>query len=618
MLKIFKGIYTVFRWIREFTITIVFLLFAMAFFAFVSFLNNSESKTGLPSDFYKGALRLDLAGYLADNHDEYSQLRRLMKSELGRAESEKHSVFDVVRAIRKAQEDPHITGIVLSLADFEGGDLASLRFVADALNDFKQHKPLIAVGDSYSQAQYYLASTANEIWLNKAGSVDLQGMAQRTLYYKSLFDKIDAVPHVFRVGTYKAAVEPFLRDEMSPEAKTNVTRWLNLIWQDYTDFVGKNREITQDKVFPAFNDYLAAYQKVQGNEAEYALQNKLVTHIATAAEMRVMLQEKFGKNKEGHYSFVSYQDYADTLTDRFHLDTEHKIAVINVEGAIVSGESDEQSAGSISIVKQINATRRDKSVKGILLRVNSPGGSAVASELIRQELETAQKQGLPVVVSMGGMAASGGYWISATADKIIASPATITGSIGIFGLALTFEKTAKNLGVSQDGVATSPLAELSAFKTLTTEQSQFLQSSVEYGYQRFIQLVANGRKLAKNDVEKVAQGQVWLGSEAYHYGLVDELGDFDVAYRVLSDLINERRKANNQEEVAFFPAQWFIEEETSFWSSLMRDMKLQLAFQLKSWLGVPFNLVENTFSPLSQFNDPKQLYLFCESCGKIN
>lgn len=615
MMKLLRGIYQIFRWVREFTVTVVFLLFALAFFAFISLWSSAENKTR-PVDFTQGALRLDLAGYLADNHDEFGDLRRILKSEVGGYESEKISVFDVVRVIKKAQKDPKITGIVLELSKFEGGDLPSLRFIAKALNGFKAEKPLIAVGESYSQSQYYLAMVADEIWLNQAGSVDLQGMSYSNLYYKSLFDKIEATPHIFRVGTYKSAVEPFMRNDMSPEAKANAERWLGLMWEGYTKAVSVSRQIDQKNVLPVFDDYLTAYKNAKGSEAEYALNAKLVTHIGTAAEMRRMLQNKFGKDEEGRYNHIGYFDYAATLSDRFDVPAADKIAVVNVEGAIVSGVSDEQNAGSNSIVKQINRARNDKSVRGLILRVNSPGGSAVASELIRQEVEAAQQGGLPVVVSMGGMAASGGYWISATADKIIASPDTLTGSIGIFGLAVTFEKTAKNLGVSQDGIATSPLAEFSSFKTLTSEQSRFLQTSVDFGYQRFLKLVAKGRKMPVDSVDKVAQGQVWLGFDAHKKGLVDQLGDFDDAYLALSRLINERRQAKNQPTIERFATQWFIDEDSSLFGAFMRDFKLNVKTYVAQWLGLP-NRVKETVSPLAQFNDPKQLYLLCESCGRV-
>ncbi|WP_373819728.1 signal peptide peptidase SppA [Glaesserella sp.] len=620
MLSFLKGVYQVFRCIREFVMSLFFILFVLICFVLTTLWGIEANSQKQPIEFDKGALMLNLDGYLADNHDEFSDFHRFLQSEFGGTEEVlKISTFDVVRALSKARTDDQVTGLVLDLTYFEGGDIPSLNFVGKEIERFKQSgKPVIAVGEYYSQSQYYLASFANKIYLNKAGFVDLHGLSYSNLYFKSLFEKIEAVPHIFRVGTYKSAVEPFMRDDMSPEARANAQLWLGKLWKNFSTDIAKNRNVKAENVVPEASQYIEQFRQAKGDEAQYALNQKLVTETVTTAQMQQLLIEQFGENSEGQYNHINFFDYVTGLTDRFDVQADNKIAVINVEGEIVWGESDEYVAGSDSIVPLLRAAREDDSVKGVILRINSPGGSAMASELIRQEAEAIQLAGKPVVASMGGMAASGGYWIAATSDKIIASPNTLTGSIGIFGLAVTFEKTAKNLGVSEDGVETSPLANMSGLKTLSNEVGEVIQIGIEHGYDRFLDLVSSGRKMPKNEVDKVAQGQVWLGESAFEKGLVDKLGDFDEAYLTVTELVNQQRKAKGQSEIEEFNTQWFVDQKDDFISQIMRDFKLKLKVNLSGLLDLPVSQkLESQLGQLSRFNDPKQQYLYCLTCGTV-
>ncbi|MCK3655631.1 signal peptide peptidase SppA [Pasteurellaceae bacterium Macca] len=620
MLALFKTIYRIFRCIREFVMSLFFILFVLVCFAITSLIATSETKEKTPfSAFEKGALRLNLDGYLADNRDNLSDVHRLLQSELGRSESLKISTFDVLWALDNAKEDPKITGLVLDLNYFEGGDLPSLQAIGSAILRFKQaNKPVIAVGESFSQKQYYLASYADKIYLNKAGFVDLHGLNYSNLYFKDLLDKLEAQPHIFRVGTYKSAVEPFLRNDMSPEARQNAQLWLNQMWGSFRQDIAKNRQIKAENVLPDTPQLLAQYKAVKGDDAQYALKQQLVTHLSTPTEMEEALVAVFGEDDEGDYQHIGWEDYADSLSDRFHVRAKHKIAVINVEGAIVLGESDEGNAGSDTVVSALRQAREDEDVYGVILRINSPGGSAMASEIIRQEVEALQQAGIPVVASMGGMAASGGYWIAATSDKIIASPTTLTGSIGIFGLAVTFEKTAGKLGIHEDGIFTSELAQNSNLKALSKTQSELLQISIENGYERFLELVSKGRNMPKSAVDKIAQGQVWLGEEALKHGLVDKLGGFLMAYRTLADEINAQRKQAGKEEIANFALEWIAEEEDSFFGQFMRGVKRKAQLQLATWFDLPLlNVARKPVEQLSQFNDPKSRYLYCLNCGEI-
>lgn len=620
MLVIFKSIYKVFRCIREFVMSLFFILFVMICFAVVSLLQTDTKMVKQPVPVEKGALLLNLDGYLADNHDEFGDFHRFVQSELGgSSDPAKISVFDVVRAIKAAEYDDKITGLVLDLRYFEGGDLASLHFVGDEITRFKKsNKPVLAIGEYYTQKQYFLASFADKVYLNRAGFVDLHGLNYSTLYFKSLFEKIEAIPHVFRVGTYKSAVEPFLRDDMSPEAKANASLWLEQLWGQFSQKVAENRQINAKTIVPEISQYLADYKKAKGDDAQYALQKGFVTELVDNQQLQQILLEQFGKHVDGDYNYVSFFDYVATLSDRFDVQDSNKIAVVNVEGEIILGESDESSAGSDTIVNLLRKAREDNDVKGVILRVNSPGGSAMASELIRQEIDAVQQAGKPVVVSMGGMAASGGYWISATSDKIVASPNTLTGSIGIFGLAVSFEQTAKNLGISEDGVATSPLAKDIGFKPVSKAQGEILQIGIENGYDRFIELVSRGRKMSKSEVDKVAQGQVWTGQAAFERGLVDELGDFNQAYQSVVELVNQQRKAKGEAEIEGFSTQWMITQDDDLLSQFMRDFKLQLPFKVSTLFDLP--LVKSAEKPLellNKFNDPKQMYLYCLNCGTV-
>lgn len=606
-----------FRCVRECVINLFFILFILLLIPAITFFSTTEKTS--KSLFTQGALRLNLEGYLADNREEFADFYRLLQSEMGGTEPAKISTFDVVQAINKAKNDPQITGLVLDLSYLHNADYASLEYIGKEIQYFKESgKPVVAIGEQYSQKQYYLASFADEIYLNKVGFIELQGLNYTNVYFSSLLKKIEAEPHIFRVGNYKSAVEPFLRDDMSAEAKQNAQSWLNDSWQQIVSTIAQNRHITHQDIDLSPSDYLAKYKVANGDDALFALNQKWVTALISTQEGREKLIAHFGEDEEGNYNHITFLDYSDTLKDRFANINRPKIAVVNIEGAIVTGESDQTSVGSETVIKLLQKARLDHNVEGLILRINSPGGSAMASELIRQEVEEFQKAGKPVVASMGGMAASGGYWIAATSDKIIAAPNTLTGSIGIFGLALSFEKTAKNIGVSEDGIATSILAQQSGLKSLPKEQSELLQISIENGYERFLTLVSRGRKMTKEAVDKVAQGQIWSGKQALEHHLVDELGDFSTAYNTLSELINQQRHSENREKITAFEVQWFAEKDDSLFGTLARDFKTTLQFNIVNWLNLPImQKSQQQLEQLSRFTDPKQMYLYCLNCGQI-
>lgn len=624
IVSLVKFAWRILNFIRDLVMNIVFLIFVLlALSVFILIVGaDKQEKVVLKGD--QGALLLQLDGYLADNRDDQSSFKSMLKELDNQRIAQQYSTFDVIYAIDAAAQDDKVKGLVLDLNYFQGGDLPSLEYVGEAIENFKDSgKPVIAYSDSYNQSQYFLASYADEIYMNPIGSVSIEGLAQETLYYKEMLDKLDVNPHVFRVGTYKSAVEPFLRNEMSPEARANLQRWLNTMWENYTAQVAANRDIPKALVAPTANTYLTELKALKGDSAAYAVKRKLITDVLDRFDLNKKLTALFGEDKAHQPKAVDFETYLASLPDRLIGETDNKIAVVNVEGAIVDGESDEENAGGDTIATLLRQANDDKDVKGVVLRVNSPGGSAFASEIIRQEVTHLQKAGKPVVVSMGGMAASGGYWISSTADYIVADKNTITGSIGIFAVLPTFENTIKKIGVSADGVKTSNLALGSLLSPLSAELNDVLQLEIEHGYDQFLTKVSEGRHLTKAQVDKVAQGQVWLGSEALAHKLVDELGNLDTALGKAMELVNERRSEQEKIDESHFSVEWIVDEERTLIKKIMRDFKgegrLWLQRVMAETVGLPKEMTQfkKQLGLLNTFNDPKGQYLYCLTCSSV-
>ena len=608
---LFRWTWRVLNFIREFILNlflIVLILAGVGIWLQVSSSNNSEP-------VQQGALKIDLSGVLVDKPSVSNRLSRISRQLLG-ANSDRlqeNSLFDVVDAIRQAKTDKNITGIVLELRDFAGGDQPSLQYVGKALREFRDAgKPIYAVGDSYSQAQYYIASYANKVYLSPQGTVDLHGFATNGLYYKTLLEKLKVNSHVFRVGTYKSAVEPFLRDDMSPEARDADGRWIGQLWQNYLNTVAANRQITPEQLFPGAAGIISGLQAVQGDTAKYALNNKLVDVLDTRAAADQELVKTFGWDKANNdYRSVSIYDYTVKQPPQSQ---DGNIAVILASGAIMDGEESAGNVGGDTTASQIRDARLDAKIKAIVLRVNSPGGSVTASEAIREELAAAHDAGKPVVVSMGGMAASGGYWISTPADYIVAAPSTLTGSIGIFGVINTVENSLSSVGVHTDGVATSPLADVATTKALPTEVQQLMQLTIENGYRNFVGLVAASRHKTPEEINAIAQGHVWTGSDAKANGLVDALGDFDDAVAKAAELA----------KVAKPELSWY-QDDPGMIDLLLNQMNASvqaiLPAALKVWLPAPMLDVMSAMKQqpglLNNLNDPQNRYAFCLNCGNV-
>ncbi|QGU87718.1 signal peptide peptidase SppA [Erwinia sorbitola] len=606
----FKWTWRVLNFVREFILNL-FLVLLILVGAGIWFQYNSAST---PADVQKGALTVDLSGVVVDKPSVSNTMSKVSRQLLGASSDrlKENSLFDIVDAIRQAKGDAKITGMVLDLRNFAGADQPSLQYIGKALREFRDSgKPIYASGDSYSQAQYYLASFANKIYLSPQGTVDLHGFATNGLYYKTLLDKLKVSSHVFRVGTYKSAVEPFLRDDMSPAARDADSRWVGELWQNYVNTLAANRQITADQIFPGAQGVLDGLQKVGGDTAQYAKENKLVDELASPSIVDQQLVKTFGWDKEAKdYNGISIYDYPLKNAQT----TDGNVAVIMANGAIMDGEETPGSVGADTTAMEIRDARLDPKIKAIVFRVNSPGGSVTASEKIREELAAAKTAGKPVVVSMGGMAASGGYWVSTPANYIIASPNTLTGSIGIFGVINTVENSLDAIGVHTDGVATSPLADVASTKALPTEVQQLMQLSIENGYKNFLGLVAKSRNKTPEQIDQIAQGHVWTGSDAKANGLVDALGDFDDAVAKAAELAKLKQPQLN----------WYQNDPSLIevlFSQVDASAHAALPATLKAWLPAPMLDVMNAMKDqpglMGSMNDPQNRYAFCLTCGNV-
>ncbi|EAW9512198.1 signal peptide peptidase SppA [Salmonella enterica] len=606
----FKWTWRVLNFVREMVLNLFFIFLVLVGVGIWMQIGNGSNS----EQTARGALLLDISGVIVDKPSTNHRLGALGRQLFGASSDrlQENSLFDIVNAIRQAKDDRNITGIVLDLKNFTGADQPSMRYIGKALREFRDSgKPIFAVGENYSQGQYYLASFANKIWLSPQGQVDLHGFATNGLYYKTLLDKLKVSTHVFRVGTYKSAVEPFIRDDMSPAAREADNRWIGELWQNYLHTVSANRQISPQQLFPGAQAIIDGLTSVGGDTAKYALDHKLVDALASSADVEKALTKQFGWSKtENNYRAISYYDYS----LKTPADTGGTIAVIFANGAIMDGEETPGNVGGDTTASQIRDARLDPKVKAIVLRVNSPGGSVNASEVIRAELAAARAAGKPVVVSMGGMAASGGYWISTSANYIVASPSTLTGSIGIFGVINTVENSLSSIGVHSDGVSTSPLADISMTKALSPEVQQMMQLSIEYGYKRFITLVADARKRTPEQIDKIAQGHVWTGEDAKANGLVDSLGDFDDAVAKAAELAKLK--------------QWhldYYQDEPTVLDMVMDSMtgsvRAMLPEAIQAMLPAPLVSAANTVKAegdkLAAFNDPQNRYAFCLTCANV-
>ncbi|MGR5235648.1 signal peptide peptidase SppA [Vibrio alfacsensis] len=603
---IFKGIWKAITFVRLALANLIFLLM-IAIFYFV-FTYTGE---GQPVIEKESALVMNLSGPIVEQRRYMNPMDSVTGSLLGNEIPKENVLFDIVDTIRYAKDDPKVSGLVLALRDMPETNLTKLRYIAKALNEFKSSgKPIYAVGDFYNQSQYYLATYADKVYLAPDGGVLIKGYSSYSLYYKSLLEKLDVSTHVFRVGTYKSAIEPFIRDDMSDAAKESATRWVTQLWSAYVDDVATNRNINANVLNPTMDELLAEMKSVDGDIAQLAVKLGLVDELATRQDIRGLFADKFGSDGKDSYNAIGYYDYLATMRPDFNV-AESDVAIVVASGTIMDGQQPRGTIGGDTVASLLRQARNDDKVKAVVLRVDSPGGSAFASEVIRNEIEALKAAGKPVVASMSSLAASGGYWISMSADKIVAQPTTLTGSIGIFSVITTFEKGFNKLGINTDGVGTSPFSGEGLTTGLSEGASQAFQLGIEHGYKRFISLVGSNRDMSLEQVDDVAQGRVWTGQDAQSFGLVDQMGDFDDAVKLAAELAQLNEYNLYWVEEPLSPSEQFIQE-------FMNQVKVSLGIDATSLLPKSLQPVVQQFeqdaSMLQSFNDPKGQYAFCLTC----
>ena len=546
------------------------------------------------------ALVLNLRGHIVESKTVPDPLQSLLSNGAGNAEVD---INAVTTAIDAAAQDDDIKLLFLDLDELASAAPAHVERLGRALQGFKESgKKIIAYGLYFAQAQYHIASFADALYMHPMGQVVLQGFGGYQLYYKELLEKLDVNIHVFRVGEFKAAVEPFLRNDMSAEARqANEALYQNL-WQRLVDDVARNRNLESTDVQDFADNLDVHLASTDGNLARAALENHLIDELLTSDESRVRVAQEVGYAAEGgdingidYLAYLSARGLA-PLTDGGSGD---KIAVIVAQGTIVNEGRGNGVIAAEPTISLIRRARFDDSVKALVVRVDSPGGSSFASELIRQELELVQLAGKPVVASFGALATSGGYWISATADTIVAEPTSITGSIGIFSFVPTFENTLARAGVHSDGVGTTALTlGLDAYGGINENMARIQQALVNQGYEQFVTLVARGRDKTPDEVKAVAEGRVWSGDVALEHGLVDALGGLDLAIETAAELA-----------------------ELDDWGitplSLPRDPRDALMQQLMpSASGVLAPLVRS-LGKIAELDDPNNLYALCDNCWVV-
>lgn len=445
---------------------------------------------------------------------------------------------DLIETVNLASEDPRIEVLLLKLDELDHIGMSKTLELSEAIQSFRENgKTIVATANHYNQDQYLLASFADQIFVHNMGGVGIEGFAVIRNYFREAIDKLNIRFHVFKVGNFKSAVEPLLRNDMSSAAKEANRAWLDQLWNLYRDTVVERRGISVSKFDEYVNHIDRVMEEVGGDAAQAALDYGLVDGIISRPMLRDMLIERVGENDEGSFQQSYFRDYL-ALNRSLLIEVKDSVGIIVASGNIVDGERPEGSIGGDSLARLIRKARLDKNIKALVLRIDSGGGSAFASEVIRAELQKLQEAGKPLVVSMGSMAASGGYWIAAGADEVWATPATLTGSIGIFGAFPTVDNMLQDLGVSTDGVGTTAVAgKLRPDLPLDPILASAIQSGVEYGYRRFINIVADGRNKLVEQVEPIAEGRVWSGIDAQQLGLVDKLGGLQQAINSAASLV---------------------------------------------------------------------------------
>jgi len=551
----------------------------------------------------KTTLVLDLKGDLVEQ--SASGVRDAVKANLTGGEVRRTVVLrDVINVLDGAAKDPNVGGALLLLDEMSGGGQASLREVARAVERFKASgKKVVAWGNSFDQKQYLVAVHANEVYVHPMGGVFLEGFGRHRNYYRDALDKLGVTVNLVKVGTYKSFAEPYIANGPSPAALEADSYLYNALWASYTDEVEKTRKLPQGHVMKIIDDLPALFDKAGGNLGKFSLESKLVDGLKTRDEIRQMMIDRGARDAQGKsFRQVAFEEYLGRVRPKLMGDA---VGVVMAVGEISDGIAPAGQIGGISTSNMIRAAREDKNIKAVVLRVDSPGGSAFASELIRRELELTRAAGKPVIVSMGNVAASGGYWISMAADEVIAEPNTVTGSIGVFSIIPTAEKVIDKLGIHTGGVTTTWLAGAdNLLRPMDPRFRQVLQSSVNHIYSDFTTRAAAARKTTPEKIDEVAQGRVWTGVQAKERGLVDRLGTYEDALKTAA----AKAKLGPDHRVVY------IEREVSKFDKLLEMFGGSVAYAVTDALapyvkasvaptGMPLGAAKETVQELGWLNE---------------
>ncbi len=559
----------------------------------------------------RAALILSPQGDIVIQKTETMLSSRLM----GEASREETLLKDIIDVIDHAKDDQRVKALVLDLHEMGRAATSKLSEIGEALNRFKTGgKPIYATGDYYDQQQYYLAAHADHLYLHPMGGVALTGFGIYRNYFKSALEKLMIQFHVFRVGTYKSALEPFLRDDMSEYAKEANLSWLNVLWDVYTESIAELRGLPSEAIDDYINNVSENLSMVKGDTARLALDHGLVDALKTRDEVRVELIALVGQDEdEMTINQIQFDDYLAAIQPQRGQNREDtpKVGVIVAKGIILDGVQPAGKIGGDTLTRLIRKARLDDEVKALVIQIDSPGGSALASEIIRREIELARQSGKPVIASMSSIAASGGYWIASAADEIWAATTTITGSIGIYSAFATFEKSLDYLGVHNDGVGTTRVADaLDSTRPLNPIIADSMEQVIRHNYQRFIQTVSDGRNIALQDVEKIAQGRVWAGKTAKELGLVDRFGNLQDAVQSAADMANLK-----DYDVIY------IEQPLTAREKMIKRLNRYLAKAVEDISGRVANPAVRFFKKfgpeleaVAQLNDPQGIYAYCLVC----
>jgi protease-4 len=521
---------------------------------------------------------------------------------------------DVTDAIAAAKDDARIKLIVLDLGGLAPSGLSKLQEIGAAIRDFRAAgKRVVASADSLDQTQFYIAAQAGEVYLDPLGLVYLDGFSYYRMFLKDAIDKLGVDVNVFRAGTFKSYTDQYSRSDMSASEREETSAWLSVLWAAYERDVTRARSLPADALDEFVAQGPAALSALHGDSAKLALQRGLVTSLKTRRQVADDLKGLVGEDADNHsFNAVAMSQYLASIHSRRALKpkADARVGIVVAVGEILDGRQPAGTIGGESAAELLRQARYDDSVKAVVLRIDSPGGSMFASEQILREVQALRKAGKPVVASMSTYAASGGYYIAAAANEIFASPTTLTGSIGVFAVVPTFERTLEKLGVKVDGLGTSPLAGgMRLDRALSADTRELLQSSVDHAYDEFLQRVGEGRKKSSEDIDKIAQGRVWAGADAERIGLVDHLGGLKDAVAAAAKLADLAPDYGTD----------YIETEPTLRQQLLMQLRSQaLVLAASAGLVAPATRFEQVLDPLvaearsiARLNDPRGLYAYC-------